>query len=141
MEYYQELTNSEVLEILKTADVGLLPTWADTYGLSVLEAQASGCPVITTDVRALPEINNNRVGWLIRVPKDELGEAIYTTTEDRQKLSQQIQAGLENTIRSIIADPSVIAIKGQAALERIRVEHSPEDYAERLRQIYRAALA
>jgi glycosyltransferase involved in cell wall biosynthesis len=141
LEYYQELTNSEVLEILKTADVGLLPTWADTYGLSVLEAQASGCPVITTDVRALPEINNNRVGWLIRVPKDELGEAIYTTTEDRQNLSQQIQAGLENTIRSIIADPSVIAIKGQAALERIRVEHSPEDYAERLRQIYQAALA
>ena len=92
-------------------------------------------------MRALPEINNNRVGWLIRGPKDEIGEAIYTTTEDRQKLSQQIQAGLENTIRSIVADPSVIAIKGQAALERIRVEHSPEDYAERLRQIYQAALA
>lgn len=141
LEYYQELTNSEVLEILKTADVGLLPTWADTYGLSVLEAQACGLPVISTNVRALPEINSAKVGWLIHVPKNEMGEALYSTTEERLILSEQIQAGLENTIRSIIADPSVIAIKGQAALERIRVEHSPEDYAERLRQIYRAALA
>jgi glycosyltransferase involved in cell wall biosynthesis len=141
LEYYQDLTNSEVLEIFKTADVGLLPTWADTYGLSVLEAQACGLPVISTNVRALPEINSAKVGWLIHVPKNEMGEALYSTNEERLILSEQIQAGLENTIRSIIADPSVIAIKGQAALERIRVEHSPEDYAERLRQIYRAAVA
>ncbi len=141
LKHYEELSNAEVLELLKNADVGLLPTWADTYGLSVLEAQASGCPVISTDVRALPEINNNRVGWLIRVPKDGLGEAIYATGEDREKLSQIIQDGLESVIRNIVADPSVIAVKGQAALERIRAEHDPQAYAERLRQIYQAALA
>lgn len=141
LEYYEELPNSEVLELLKNADVGLLPTWADTYGLFVLEAQASGCPVITTDVRALAEINNNRIGWLIRVPKDALGEAIYATPENRQELSQRIQAGLEEIIRVIVDDPSVIASKGQAALDRIRTEHDPQDYAEKLRQIYQAALA
>ena len=141
LEYYDELPHSEVLELLKQVDVGLLPTWADTYGLSVLEAQASGCPVITTDVRALPEINNNRVGWLIRVPKDELGEAIYATGEDRRELSQIIQEGLENTVRRIVADPSVIAQKGQAALDRIRTEHDPQAYADKLRQIYQSALA
>lgn len=141
LEYYEELPNSEVLELLKNADVGLLPTWADTYGLFVLEAQASGCPVITTDVRALPEINNNRIGWLIRVPKDALGEAIYATPENRQDLSQRIQTGLEEIIRVIVEDPSVIASKGQAALDRIRIEHDPQDYAEKLRQVYQAALA
>ncbi len=141
LEYYEELPNPEVLELLKNADVGLLPTWADTYGLSVLEAQASGCPVITTDVRALPEINNNRVGWLIRVPKDAFGEAIYATAENRQDLSRTIQAELEEIIRGIVNNPSVIALKGQAALERIRTEHDPQAYAERLRQIYQAALA
>ncbi len=141
LEYYVELPNPDVLELLKNADVGLLPTWADTYGLSVLEAQASGCPVITTDVRALPEINNNRVGWLIKVPKDELGEALYATDEERQKLSQTIETGLENVIRSIATEPGLIALKGQAALERIRTEHDPQAYAERLRQIYQAALA
>lgn len=140
LEYYAELPNAAVLDLLKNADVGLLPTWADTYGLSVLEAQASGCPVITTDVRALPEINNNRLGWLIRVPKDELGEAIYATAENRLELSQTIEAGLESIIRSIVAEPGLIALKGQAALERIHAEHDPQIYAEKLRQVYQAAL-
>ena len=141
LEYYHEMPNADVLELLKNADVGLLPTWADTYGLSVLEAQAAGCPVITTDVRALPEINNSRVGWLIHVPKDVLGEAVYRTVEERLELSQIIEEGLKNVIRSIVEDPSSIAIKGQAAINQIREQHDPQTYAEKLRQIYRAAIA
>ena len=140
IEYHSTLPNEQVIDLIKTCDIGLLPTWADTYGFSVLEAQACGCPVISTDIRALPEINNTNVGWLIRVPKNEMGEALYSTPEERAKLSEQIQMGLEAMIRTIVADSSVIAQKGQAALERIRVEHDPQAYAESLRQIYRAAL-
>ncbi len=140
IEHYQGLPNSDTLDLIKGCDVGLLPTWADTYGLSVLETQACGCPVITTDVRALPEINNTDVGWLIRVPKNDLGEALYHTPEEREKLSQQIQTGLEVIVRNIAADPSVIYPKGLAALERIRQMHNPDSYAQRLREIYHEAL-
>ena len=56
--YHKILFNSEVMNILKNTHVGLLPTYADTYGYSVLEAQSFGCPVITTNIRAMPEINN-----------------------------------------------------------------------------------
>jgi glycosyltransferase involved in cell wall biosynthesis len=125
---------------MKTCDVGLLPTYADTYGLSVLEAQACGLPVITTDVRALPEINNADVGWLIRVPKNELGEALYSTLEERERLSLQIQSGLEAIVRNIVADPSVIYIKALKSLERIREMHDPTVYAQKLREIYQEAL-
>src|SRR5262249_18051285 len=69
------LPNSEVIKLLKQTHVGLLPTWAETYGYFVLEAQACGCPVISTDIRALPEINNAECGWLIKVPKYDLGFA------------------------------------------------------------------
>lgn len=140
IEHYQDLPNDETLELIKSCDVGLLPTWADTYGLSVLESQACGCPVITTDIRALPEINNTDVGWLIRVPKNDLGEALYSTPEEREHLSQHIQAGLEAIIRSICADPSVIFNKGVKSLERIREMHDPDTYAQKLREIYQKAL-
>jgi glycosyltransferase involved in cell wall biosynthesis len=50
--YFPQLPNHEVLELMKKSHVGLLPTYADTYGYSVLEFQAAGCPVITTNVRA-----------------------------------------------------------------------------------------
>ena len=140
IEHHEIIPNHEVLELLKSCDIGLLPTYADTYGLSVLEAQASGCPVISTDVRALPEINNTDVGWLINVPKNELGEAYYQTPEERQILSERIQSGLEHIIRGIAQDPSIIAKKGQAALEKIKSQHDPVRYGESLRAIYEKAL-
>ncbi len=77
---------------------------------------------------------------MIKVPKNELGEALYTTPEERAELSNEIQTGLEAIVRSIIDDPSQIAIKGTAALARIRQQHDPQMYAEALRQIYHLAL-
>ena len=136
IEYYPALPNADTLALMRTADVGMLPSYADTYGFSVLEAQASGLPVITTDIRALPEVNNPTVGWLIKVPKNALGEALYVTVEEREVLSQSIRAGLEQSVRHIAADPGQIAVKGAAALDRIRKEHDPAAYADALRQIY-----
>ncbi|MFC2063900.1 glycosyltransferase family 4 protein [Chloroflexota bacterium] len=135
--HYSYLPNNEVLELIKSAHVGLLPTHADTYGYSLLEFQAAGCPVISTNVRALSEINNDSIGWLIKVPKNQLGEAIYSTREDRKKLSSSISTGLEEAVHEIFSDPTIIRTKGSRALERIRIEHSPKDRAERLRQIYK----
>ncbi len=91
-------------------------------------------------MRALPEINNTETGWLIRVPKNDLGEALYSTPEERERLSQHIQAGLEAIIGSIVADPSVIFTKGVKALDRIREMHDPAAYAQKLREIYHQAL-
>ena len=136
IEYYSALPNADTLALMRTADVGMLPSYADTYGFSVLEAQASGLPVITTDIRALPEVNNPSVGWLIKVPKNALGEALYATAEEREVLSQSIRAGLEQSVRHIAADPGQIVVKGAAALDRIRKEHDPAAYADALRQIY-----
>jgi len=136
IEYYSALPNADTLALMRTADVGMLPSYADTYGFSVLEAQASGLPVITTDIRALPEVNNPTVGWLIKVPKNALGEALYATVEEREVLSQSIRAGLEQSVRHIAADPGQIVVKGAAALDRIRKEHDPAAYADALRQVY-----
>ena len=140
IEYYSSLPNDKTIELIKKCDIGLLPTYADSYGFSVLEAQACGLPVISTDVRALPEINNIDIGWIIRVPKNDLGEALYFTAEDRERLSQQIQAGLEAIIHNIVADPSVIFEKAVKSIERIREMHDPTVYAQKLRAIYQDAL-
>jgi glycosyltransferase involved in cell wall biosynthesis len=40
--HFTGIPNSEVIDLLKRTHVSLLPTWAETYGYSVLEAQACG---------------------------------------------------------------------------------------------------
>ena len=42
---------------MATSHIGLLPTYNDSYGYSVIEFFSYGCPVITTNILALPEIN------------------------------------------------------------------------------------
>jgi len=134
--YYPATRNDEVLALMKASHVGLLPTHADTYGYSVLEMQGCGCPVMTTDVRALPEINNDECGWIVKVPKNRLGEAIYTTVADRQELSRVTEAGIVDIVRGIVRDRAVIRQKAEAALRRIRLAHAPDRHAERLRGLY-----
>ncbi|SIR10548.1 glycosyltransferase family 4 protein [Pontibacter lucknowensis] len=138
--HYENLPNEKVLEIMKKTHVGLLPTWADTYGYSVLEFQAHGCPVVTTDIRALPEINNNEKGWLIQVPKNKLGEAIYTSVEYSERLNAAINEGLTRVLDEIFTSLETIKIKSEKCIEDLKTNHCEEKFAHSLRGIYQDAL-
>lgn len=141
IEYHRRLPNEEVLKILTRSHVALLPSYGDTFGYSVLEAQACACPVITTDIRALPEINDPTCGWLIDVPKTESRDGVLGTAAERSRFSRIVEAGLYRTIREILRNPAMIEDKGEAALARIRSKHDPRAHATRLASIYREALA
>ena len=108
--HYQSLPNTEVIELFKKSHIGLLPTWADSFGYSVLEAQACGCPVITTDIRALPEINNNDIGWVIEVPKDKFRNGLLDAEDDREVFNER----LFNKLFLIIRDINIEVIKYKA---------------------------
>ena len=138
--WYEQLPNREVLELFKNANVGLLPTWADTYGYTVLEAQACGCPVITTDIGALPEINNDKCGWLIKVPKNKYGYGVIGNEHERKIFSQCISEQLTAVIGSIVSNPSVVIEKGKKAVEMIQTMHSPINHGNKLEILYRKAL-
>lgn len=138
--YIHKLSNEKVIDILKNAHVSLLPSYAETYGYSVLEAQSCGCPVITTDIRALPEINNEEVGWVINVPKDEYGRGIYKTDEQRKEFSEILHEGIYQKMKYILDNPDQIPVKGQRALERIKREHDPEKNARIIEGLYNSIL-
>lgn len=125
-----------MLELCKTAHVGLLPTFADTYGYSVLEMQASGVPVITTNVRALSEINNNDCGWMATLPLNQYGEALYSRIESRNEMKQKLSAELDRIFNDIFLNPDRLQGKALASLDRIKRYHSPEKYGEELKRLY-----
>ena len=139
--YHKQIPNEEVLSLLRTTHVGLLPSYADPYGYSVLEAQASGCPMVTTDIRAFPETNGSEFGWQIKVPKNELGYGLIQTASERRQFSQILETGLEETITEIVKHPETIKQKGMRSLERIRERHNPERIAREIEDIYDEALS
>lgn len=140
IEHHEVLGQGGVLEKMRTCDVGLLPSYAETYGYAVLEFQACGRPVITTNVRAFPEINSDDRGWLIPVNKREIGgEAYFQSDRDRAALSAAIKAGLINVVEDILANPKQIREKGARALAHILSHHNHKQFGQSLEALYRRA--
>lgn len=45
----------EVVSFYRAADVFVYPSFNETFGMPIIEAMACGCPVVTSDVSAMPE--------------------------------------------------------------------------------------
>lgn len=137
---YNGLPNAEVLEKMKSADIALLPSYEETFGYSVIEAQAAGCPVISTGGAALPEINNNDVGWVIDTPKFEHNRTIPRTPEARVAFHNNVVNGIVQIVTDAVNDTEKVKIKGRKAFERVKEQHDPTKHAKRLAEIYKEAL-
>jgi N-acetyl-alpha-D-glucosaminyl L-malate synthase BshA len=48
---------NEVERVLKAADLALLPSETESFGLAALESMAAGTPVLSTNTGGLPEVN------------------------------------------------------------------------------------
>ena len=140
LHHYKSMPNGKVLALAQTCHIGLLPTRDDTFGYSVLEFQSCGLPCITTNIRALPEINNDEIGWLVQVPKLANGCADFSTTEKMRELSRAIERGLCKMLQEALAKPETIFTKGIKAQKNLAANHSPERYGKRLGEIYEEAV-
>lgn len=61
--------------LYKDADLFVLPTYSENFGIVVAEALASGTPVITTHGTPWNELNERQCGWWIPVGTEALVEA------------------------------------------------------------------
>lgn len=130
------IPGEEVYQLLGESHILCLPTWGETYGYSVLEGQACGCAAITTDLRALPEINNADCGWVIPVPKLPNGDGDLDTDEKRRIFRAVLVSGLKRALGEAYDDRSLLRGKAIASMERIRKFHDPSAHARRLKEIY-----
>jgi glycosyltransferase involved in cell wall biosynthesis len=88
--------SDDLASYYKTADLFLLTSNYEGWGMSVVEAAACGCPIIMTDVGCAGEfIKNNENGFVVGVgDKKALVERIVLLIKDenlRQKLSESSQ--------------------------------------------------
>ncbi len=88
IERYDFLERNKLLRLYSLADVFFMPTRAEAYGLSILEAMASGTPVVSTKVAAIPEIVPSGAGFLTN-DEDEMAERITDLLAD-EELNQKV---------------------------------------------------
>ncbi|MEM1054120.1 MAG: N-acetyl-alpha-D-glucosaminyl L-malate synthase BshA [Bacteroidota bacterium] len=85
-----------VEEILSIADLFLMPSGSETFGLAALEAMACEVPVVSSDIGGLPELNIDGETGFLR----PLGDVEGMTEASRQILSSpDVQARMAHTAR------------------------------------------
>lgn len=134
--HYHSLPNYQVLSLLSECHLGLLPTLAETYGYSVLEMQAAGVPVISTNIRALSEIN--KINWLISLPYTM--RPIIRDENSIPSLYWDVQLQLERVLEDIFADLNILKFHSVKSQERIAKEHNLLKYSDALNCIYSKSL-
>lgn len=96
------------------ADVFVLPTYQDSFGLVFLEALAAGLPIITTKMAATPEmVENGKNGFLCESPipyftKEflpnpawwEVDKALYAKTRDFPQIEKFLREKMEEFIKN-----------------------------------------
>lgn len=118
-----QLERSKLAQELSMADFALLPSHVETFGLSIIEAQASGLPVVSYATASIPEIVvHGQTGLLVPL-------------FDRSALSQ--------AVLELLINPERARNMGRLAAMHVRSNFSWEqtacvmlDYLQNLRSSY-----
>ncbi len=90
-----EVPESDLSLLYSAADVFVLPSHIEGFGLPLLEAMACGVPVVCSDAGALPEVAGDAA---LLVPSDHaarLADAIAAVLEDASLRDRLVQKGLQ----------------------------------------------
>lgn len=74
--FTSHLFDREKLEAYVDADIYVLPSVYEIFGITVLEACACSTPVIVTDRCGIADIVDGRVGYVVKYDKSQLRDAI-----------------------------------------------------------------
>jgi alpha-maltose-1-phosphate synthase len=91
--WFESVTHAGVLELMREADVLVLPSLAEGCALTVLEALACGLPVIVTpNTGSLEFVRDGREGYVVPICSSEaIAKRLYTLSNDRELLATMSQ--------------------------------------------------
>ena len=108
------------LDLWRGADLFVMPTRHEAFGMVFQEAAAAGLPSIATRINAIPEIVQDGA------------TGILVASGDR--------AGLVRAIQTLVDSAELRRTMGAVAFDRIRVLNAPARYASRLEALMHSVL-
>jgi L-malate glycosyltransferase len=102
---------------LAAADLMIMPSSSESFGLAALEAMACGTPVIASNIGGLPEVIDDDVDGVLRPVEDS--------------------AGMANAALELLRDKARLEKMSQAAAQKPNVKFSRDKLVEKYLDVYR----
>jgi len=109
----------QLAEWYARASVFVMPSYYETFGISVIEAMAFGLPVVATNAGGLPEVVQDNVTGILVPPKDP--------------------NALADAIVRLLRDPELRRRLGNAGRERVLSEFTTEHIVDQTLEVYENA--
>ncbi|MCW0481535.1 glycosyltransferase family 4 protein [Gaoshiqia sediminis] len=97
--FLHNLTDAELSHLYQLAEATVYPSFFEGFGLPVAEAQACGCPVITSNISSLPEVGGEAALYINPAYPEEIAAAIRRILEDPSSKNEMKEKGRQNAER------------------------------------------
>jgi len=121
VDFVGHLPDRELVACLAAADVVVLPSRYEPFGIVALEAAAAGAPLVASTAGGLAEL----------VVDGETGLSIEPGDTD----------GIATAVGAVLSDPAAAARRARAAKARLGTEFNWTGIAELTASVYRSAVA
>ncbi len=117
--YQWGLSDQEMIQKYEEADIISLVSTYEGFGMPILEAQAIGRPVITSNILSMPEVAGDAACLVDPYDEEAIGKGIRQIIEDDNYRSRLIEKGFENIQRF---DPQAIAMQYYDLYQKITTQ-------------------
>lgn len=88
-----------LVALYNACDALIFPSFSEGFGWPVIEAQAGGAPVITSNIEPLPEISGDGALHADPFKPEQFAEAFLSLQNDKEKRTRLIENGFMNVLR------------------------------------------
>ena len=99
IEFIGRVSDEELVELYNHAKFFVFPSFYEGFGIPPLEAQACGCPVLSSDQASMPEVLNNSVMYFNPFYKEDIVQSLKRIDDDSDIRKSLAELGLINSSR------------------------------------------
>lgn len=101
-----DLSSDQIVDAYRRCDLLLFPSTYEGFGMPILEAQATGRPVVTSNVASMPDVAGDAACLVDPFSTDAIRDGVLRVIEDADYREELVRLGFENVKRF---QPDVIA--------------------------------
>ncbi len=109
--FISSVSHSETIKWYRFADAYILPSFYETFGLTIIEAMACGVPVLTSNTSAMPEIGGEAALYFNPNNPQDIANKTWEVLSNKELREKMMRLGTERACKFTWEDTAKKTLK------------------------------